>query len=50
MTRSPRWTSRLRSDLILLDETLDTPELLRYFRIGGKVDYSTRHSVLSIMK
>ena len=50
MTRSPKWIPRPRSVLLLWDETLNTPELLRNFRIDEEVDDSTRHLALSIIK
>ena len=50
MTHSPKWIPRPRSVLLLWDETLNTPELLRNFRIDEEVDDSTRHLVLSIIK
>ena len=43
MTQPPKYNFHPRSDLILWDETLNTPETLRYFRISEEVDYSTRH-------
>ena len=50
MRRSPKWIPRPRSVLILWDETLNTPKLLRNFRIDEEVDDSTRHLALSIIK
>ena len=42
--------SRLRSDIIIWNEFLDTTTLLRDFRIGEHVDAYIRQSVLSIIK
>ena len=42
--------SRLRSDIIIWNESLDTTTLLRDFRIGEHVDAYIRQSVLSIIK
>ena len=50
MTHLPKWTPRPESNLILWGETLDTPELLRDFRIEKEVDDSTYHSAHSIFK
>ena len=47
---SSSWQPRLRSDLIHWNESLDSPELERDFRIGDQVDGVTRRSVLSIIK
>ena len=46
----PILTPRLRSDLILWNNSLDTPELLRHFRISEHVETSMCQSVLSIIK
>ena len=48
--RSPKCTPHARSDLIVWNETLDTPEILQDFRVNEEVDDSTHHSVLSIVK
>ena len=48
--RSASWEPRLRSDLIHWNESLDSPELERYFRMGDQADDPIRCSVLSIIK
>ena len=48
--RSASWEPRLRSDLIHWNESFDSSELERYFRMGDQADDLTRRSVISIMK
>ena len=50
MTRPLKLIPRPWSDLILWDETLETLERLRDFKIGVEVDNSTRHLILSTVK
>ena len=50
MTRSPTWTPRPRSDLILWDESSSLPELNKDLTIDVNMDPTLKQSILTIIK